>query len=94
MVIIIPFILFEISIGLKVIAVNGLTNISGTTADYQDRIVCCADANLYYGTDMANEEESAEVWYSHDDQNIKGSIKWKSGCQIAYGSEIVTYKTT
>jgi len=80
--------------GLKVKAVNGLNNISGTTSAFKDRIVCTYAANLFYGTDLANEYEEAKLWYSMDDQNVKGSIKWKSGCQIAYGSEIVTYKNS
>lgn len=80
--------------GLKVKAVNGLNNITGTTSTYKDRIVCTYMANLFYGTDLANEYEEAKLWYSMDDQNIKGSIKWKSGVQIAYGSEIVTYKNS
>jgi hypothetical protein len=65
--------------GLKVKAVHGLNAISGSLASYTDRIVCTYPAKL---------------WYSLDDQNIKGSIKWKAGCQIAYGSEIVTYKNS
>lgn len=80
--------------GLKVKAVNGLNNIAGGSASYDDRIVCTYPANLIYGTDLANEYEEADMWYSKDDQNVKGSIKWKSGVQIAYGSEIVTYKNS
>lgn len=80
--------------GLKVKAVHGLNAISGSKASYTDRIVCTYPANLFYGTDLANEYEEAKLWYSLDDQNIKGSIKWKAGCQIAYGSEIVTYKNS
>mgnify|MGYP003346829792 CR=1 FL=1 len=82
-------------IGLKVKAVHGLDNGQlGEGVTYKDRIVTTWAGNLYYGTDLAHEYEEAKVWYSMDDQNIKGSIKWKSGCQIAYGSEIVTYKNS
>ena len=81
--------------GLKVKAVHGLDNgILGEGVTYKDRIVCTWAGNLAYGTDLANEYEEAKLWYSLDDQNIKGSIKWKSGVQIAYGSEIVTYKNS
>lgn len=78
--------------GLKVKAVHGLDFISGSKASYKDRIVATYPANLFYGTDLANEYEEAKVWYSADDQNIKASIKWKSGVQIAYTTEVVTYK--
>lgn len=80
--------------GLKVKAVHGLDNITGTTSAYKDRIVATYPANLIYGTDLANEYEEAKMWYSADDQNIKGSIKWKSGCQVAFPSEIVSYKNS
>ena len=80
--------------GLKVKAVNGLNAIGTSLAAYTDRIVCTYPANLAYGTDLANEYEEAKVWYSPDDQNIKGSIKWKSGCQVAYTTEVVTYKNS
>jgi hypothetical protein len=78
--------------GLEVFAVNGLNNIAGGNGDYDDRIVCTYPTNLYYGTDLANEEEKAEVWYSKDNDVIKASIKWKSGTAIAYTTEVVTYK--
>lgn len=80
--------------GLKVKAVHGLDNITGTPSTAKDRIVATWTGNLAYGTDLANEYEEAKFWYSPDDQNVKGSIKWKSGCQIAYGSEVVTYKNS
>lgn len=80
--------------GLKVKAVHGLDNIAGTLSTYKDRIVCTYPANLVYGTDLANEYEEAKIWYSADDQNIKGSIKWKAGVQIAFPAEVVTYKNS
>lgn len=80
--------------GLKVKAVHGLDVISGSLASYADRIICTYPSNLYYGTDLANEYEEADVWYSKDDQNVKGSIKWKSGCQVAYTTEVVEYKNS
>lgn len=80
--------------GLKVKAVHGLDAISGSLASYTDRIVCTYPANLFLGTDLANEMEEAKVWYSEDDQNVKGSIKWKAGYQVAYTTEVVTYKNS
>jgi len=80
--------------GLEVMAVNGLNNIAGGSASYDDRIICTYPSNLYYGTDMANEEEDARVWYSMDDDNIKSSIKWKSGTAVAYSNEVVEYSNS
>jgi hypothetical protein len=80
--------------GLKCKAVHGLDAIAGSLASYTDRIICTYPANLFYGTDLANEYEEAKLWYSLDDQNIKGSIKWKSGCQVAYTTEVVEYSNS
>ena len=80
--------------GMKVVAVHGLNAITGSLASYTDRIVCTYPSNLFVGTDLISEMEEAKVWYSEDDQNIKGSIKWKVGYQIAYTTEVVTYKNS
>lgn len=80
-------------LGLKVKAVHGLDNGQlGEAVSYKDRIVTTWAGNLFYGCDLTGEEETIKSWYSLDDQNIKYSIKWKAGVQIAYGSEVVTYK--
>lgn len=80
-------------LGLKVKAVHGLDNGQlGEAVAYKDRIVTTWAGNLFYGCDLTGEEETIKSWYSLDDQNIKYSIKWKAGVQIAYGSEVVTYK--
>jgi len=82
-------------IGLKVKAVHGLDNGQlGEGVTYKDRIVCTYPSNLFYGCDLTGEEDTIKSWYSMDDQNVKISVKWKSGVQIAYGSEIVTYKNS
>ena len=80
--------------GLKVKAVKGLTNFTGTTSAYKDRIICTYASNFVYGTDLANDHEEARVWYSQDDDVIKGLIRWKSGCQIAVPSEVISYKNS
>jgi len=79
---------------LKIVAVHGLNVISGSKASYGQRIVCTYPANLFVGTDLISDMEEAKVWYSNDDQNIKASIKWKVGYQIAYTTEVITYRNT
>jgi len=78
--------------GLKVVAVHGLNVLSGSLASYGQRIVCTYPANLFVGTDLISDMEEAKAWYSQDDANIKMSIKWKIGYQIAYTTEVITYK--
>ena len=80
--------------GLKVKALNGLNDIAGGNADYDDRIILTYAQNLYMGTDLANEYEEAKIWYSDDDQNIKSSIKFKIGTQVRDISEVVSYKNS
>lgn len=80
--------------GLKVVAVHGLNAITGSLASYTDRIVCTYPSNLFAGCDLISDAEEARVWLSEDDQNIKMSIKWKIGYQVAYTTEVVTYKNT
>lgn len=80
--------------GLEIVTVNGLNNIAGGDASYDDRIICTYPSNLYYGTDLANEEEDARVWYSQDNDVIKSSIKWKSGTAVAYSNEVVEYSNS
>ena len=79
---------------LKIVGVPGLNadNDSGAAAVYKNRIVAARTSNLYFGTDLLNEYEKYDVWFSQDDQNIKTLFRFKAGCQVAFPSEIVTYK--
>jgi len=79
---------------MKIVGVPGLNadNDAGAAATYKNRIVAARTSNLYFGTDLLNEYEKYDVWFSQDDQNIKTLFRFKAGCQIAFPSEIVTYK--
>ena len=77
---------------LKVVAVDGLSNIAGTGADYKDRMVLTYWDNLVFVTDLQNDMENYEMWFSKDDRVIKTSIEWKAGTAVKFGTEIVTYK--
>ena len=46
-------------------------------------------ANLYYGTDMENDEEDIDLWYSRDDRVFKLEALWNSGVQIAFPAHVV-----
>lgn len=48
------------------------------------KILATYPANLYYGTDLENDEEKIDLWFSKDDQTYKILAKWKSGVQIRY----------
>lgn len=80
--------------GLKIVAVDGLSNIAGTLSSYKDRMVLTYWDNLVFGTDMLNDEENYELWYSKDDRIIKLSVEWKAGTQVKKIGEVVTYKNS
>lgn len=80
--------------GLKVVAVHGLNVIAGAHVKSGNRIICTDPANLFVGTDLISDMEEAKFWYSEDDQNIKGSIKWAVGYAVAFTTEVVSYKNT
>jgi len=68
---------------LKVVAVNGLT---GT-----NRIITSRASNMYIGMDAMSDSDSIKMWESMDDQNVKSSINFKRGTQVAYPAEIVEF---
>lgn len=45
--------------------------------------------NLVYGTDMENDEEVFDIWYSKDDKVFKLDAEWNSGVQIAFPNRVV-----
>lgn len=47
--------------------------------------------NMYVGTDMENEEEKFEFWYSQDDDVVRYKKEFKLGVQVAFPSEIIYY---
>ncbi len=69
---------------VKIVGVNGLV---GT-----NRLFLGSQDNFYLGVDMLNEEEEFKMWYSQDDDNVKYSIKFKRGVQVAYPSQIVEFE--
>jgi hypothetical protein len=68
----------------RVIAVHGL---DGTGDLYAIRL-----SNLFLGTDLLSDEKNFEMWYSQDDRNVKFSVAFKMGVQVAFPGEIVKFK--
>lgn len=77
---------FEIMIAgtdVKMIALQGL---NGT-----DRLIAGKTSNFVCGTDLENEEEEFDVWYSKEDKVVKFDAQFKYGVQVAFPSEIVEF---
>lgn len=78
---------FEIVIpgtNLKLVALDGLTGTS--------RIFAGRTSNFYIGTDLLNEEENFDIWYSKDNVETRFRASFKAGVQVAIPSEITTFK--
>lgn len=49
------------------------------------------DENLYGGTDMENEEEKYNMWYSKDQDLIYFNARWKFGVNVAFPTRVYGY---
>lgn len=45
--------------------------------------------NLVYGTDMENDHEDIDLWWSQDDRVFKYQVKWNSGVAYHFPDQIV-----
>jgi hypothetical protein len=75
--------LFAEGSGIEIVAEQGL---AGTNYIY-----AMEEDNVVIGTDLENEEEKADLWFSKDDQLIYCSINWKYGVQVKFPSRIYRY---
>lgn len=78
----------------EIIPVHGLDGLGSNSGDNPFIFAMDPDRNLFLGVDLLNEEETAEMWYSQDDQNVKYSFRYRRGWQIAFPSEIVEYSNS
>lgn len=69
---------------VELVGVHGL--------DATNRLFLGKQENFVLGTDLENEEEEFKLWYSQDDDNVKYSIKFKRGVNVAYPAEIVQFE--
>lgn len=65
----------------RVIGVNGL---NGT-----DKAIAASLGNLFFGTDMVNDMETFDLWYSKDNQEFRLAVKFNAGVQVAFPDEVV-----
>lgn len=78
---------YEMMIPGRNVKLVGVPGLSGTNRGFLG-----VDTNFVLGTDMENEFETFKMWYSEDDDNLKYTIRFKRGLQVAYPSEIVQFK--
>ena len=46
--------------------------------------------NMVVSTDLTNEEEKFDIWYSQDNDEVRVNIQWKIGVQIYFPQFVVT----
>ena len=78
---------YEMMIPGRNVKLVGVPGLSGTNRGF----LGVAD-NFILGSDMENEFEMFKMWYSLDDDNIKYTIRFKRGVQVAFPSQIVQFK--
>jgi len=69
---------------VRLIAVKGL---NGT-----NKFFISSKSNLYFGTDLLNDYENLEIFYSMDFQEVRVVAKWKSGVNAAFWDYVVYFK--
>ena len=77
---------------VPVIPVEGL--IPTTANAGKEFILALRKSNVIFGTDMSNDQEKFDFWYSSDDQVFKLAIEFTAGVQFAYPEEIVWADST
>lgn len=83
---------------IRLIAIAGMDNLSNTTINagysldsgntYQPMVLTYAD-NIVLGTDMLNDEEMFDMWYSRDNDEVRVNIQYKLGWNFYFGDHIV-----
>jgi len=68
---------------ITVVAVKGLNNTG--------KMLLSAKANLIFGTDLLNDYENLQIWYSNDNQEVRVAAKWKQGVQAAFWDYVVLF---
>lgn len=66
------------------IRVYGVRGLSGTR-----RIIAAAKDNLIYGTDLLNDWETLDWWFSKDADAFRYRIRFRAGTQIAFPDEVI-----
>ncbi len=74
----------EVKIPGKNILVSATKGLSGS-----GKMVLTYNANLVVGTDLLNEEEIFNIWYSKDNDEVRVNIQWKLGVQVYFPTHAV-----
>lgn len=68
---------------IKVVAVNGLNGTSRIIASYL--------GNMYFGTDLMNEEEKFKIFFADEADEVRYMAEWKAGAQVAFPTLVLQF---
>lgn len=68
---------------IRLEGVHGLTGVK--------RIYASALENMYFGTDMENDQEKFKFWYSEDNSEFRLKIEFNGGVQVAFPDLVTKY---
>lgn len=68
---------------LKIIAVHGLNS--------TNRIIGARLSNMFFGTDLMNEEEKFEIFYAKEAMEVRYHSEFKAGTNFAFLNEVVQF---
>lgn len=78
--------------GIRVVGVNGLNASSDNSNNTGlNRIIGLRTSNMFFGTDLMNEEERFEIFFAKEADEIRFVAEFKAGTQVAFPGEIVQY---
>jgi len=72
------------SANVKLVAVKGLTS--------TNKFFISAKSNLYFGTDLLDDYENLQIFYSMDFQEVRVVAKWKAGVNAAFWDYVVFFE--
>lgn len=70
-------------------ATAGLSNLQNSTLDDGELLVYTNARNITVGTDMLNDEEMFDMWYSRDNDEYRVNIQWKIGATYRFPEYVV-----
>jgi len=77
---------------IKVIGVNGLNTVNDNSNNTGlNRIIALRTSNMYFGTDLMNEEDRFEIFFAKEADEIRFVAEFKAGTQVAFPAEVVQY---
>lgn len=68
-----------------------LVEVPGLSTAAYGTVYAMEPENMYFGTDMANEYEKFEVWFSQDNREIRMHTEFKAGVQVAFTGRCFRY---